>query len=246
MFHRSLGGRLRNELCASGQRMMPDSDVMGLDGLLVTTPVRTTIDLGRLLPRVPAFSGMDMMLSTALLVGEEVLEALPRFKGFRGVCQLRALAPYIDPSVAVARRVGRPAALARLRGPAAPEPQVEVEGPHGPCCLDIGDRRSRFVAEYDGQEWHGEEQAEHDEERRSFIARTQHWTIKVFRCRHVYGRHADVEDRLRAGMREALDTLGRRVGRLDAGAFATPRRAGRCPQPTRRDDQCVSLSAGSS
>lgn len=223
MFHRSRGGRLRNEMCSSGQRMMPDSDVMEVGGLLVTTPLRTTLDLGRLLPRDQGFAGMDMMLSTELVTHDEVLASVERFKGCRGVRQLRALTPWID-----GRSESPGESVLRLRwidcpGMPRPEPQVEVEGPYGPCWLDIGDPRSRFAAEYDGEEWHGPEQTEHDESRRSFIAKTQRWTVKVFRRRHVFGRHQNAEVGLQAGMREALDALGRPVGRLDAEAFTTPR-----------------------
>ena len=56
------GARLRNRLTASGQRCLPRAHVMEVEGLLVTTPVRTACDLGRLLPRDWAFAALDSML----------------------------------------------------------------------------------------------------------------------------------------------------------------------------------------
>ncbi len=49
------GRRLRNNLTASGERMLTDRDVVELGGLLVTTSLRTACDLARLLHRDQAW-----------------------------------------------------------------------------------------------------------------------------------------------------------------------------------------------
>lgn len=68
--------------------------------------------------------------------------------------------------------------------------------------LDLADPVTRYGAEYDGREFHGPEQAEHDEARRAWL-RSQGWTIDVFRSEDLYHR-SDVWGRLAAGHRRAL------------------------------------------
>ena len=53
--------RLRNGVVASGQRDLIDRDVAELDGLLVTSMIRTACDVGRLLPRYQAIGVMDAL-----------------------------------------------------------------------------------------------------------------------------------------------------------------------------------------
>ena len=110
VFHRRRGCRLRNDVVASGQRMMPDEHVMEVRGLCVTTPLRTACDLGRVLRRDAAFASLDAMLRLGAFGKEELLEASAGFRGYRWVRQLRALAPLAD-----ARAESPPESVLRLR-----------------------------------------------------------------------------------------------------------------------------------
>jgi hypothetical protein len=110
IFHRTRGCRLRTDLTASGQRMMPDEHIMDVRGILVTNPLRTTCDLGRLLHRDAAFAALDSMLRLGLFAHEELLEWAKGFRGYRHVRQLRALAPLAD-----ARAQSPPESILRLR-----------------------------------------------------------------------------------------------------------------------------------
>ena len=94
---RSPGYRLRNSATASGERTFGVGDVVDIDGLRVTSKLRTTCDLGRLLHRDQAMAAMDSMMHVADF-GLDVLVAQERrFRGQRGVCQFRELAPLADP-----------------------------------------------------------------------------------------------------------------------------------------------------
>ena len=62
----------------------------------------------------------------------------------------------------------------------------------------------RFAAEYDGEEFHGEDVETHDEERRQWLREAEGWTIVVARRDNVFGQHQDVHSLLRAGYRKAL------------------------------------------
>ena len=204
------GRRLRNELAASGERMLAEADILDLKGLLVTTPLRTACDLGRLLHRDQALAGMDSLSALGAFTVEELCLEVRRFKGYRGVIQLRSLAPLVDP------RAGSPGeSVLRLRwldvGLPRPRCQVEIPAPNGSYyLLDIGLEDRRLAAEYDGEEFHGEEQREDDEARREWARDELGWTIVVARRHNVFGRHQDIDRMLLAGHEEALRTPTRR------------------------------------
>ena len=201
------GRRLRNELAASGERMLADLDIRSLKGLLVTTPLRTACDLGRLLRRDQALAGMDSLAALGRFTVEELCSEVLRFKGYRGVIQLRHLAPLVDPMA------GSPGeSVLRLRwldlGLPRPRCQVRIPAPNGGYyLLDMGLEDRRFAAEYDGEEFHGEEHREDDEARREWARDVLDWTIVVARRHNVFGRRQDIDRMLRNGHEEALRSL---------------------------------------
>ena len=79
-FRPSDGGRLRNALAVSGEREILPRDLMELNGITVTTPLRTALDLGRMQPtRDLRLHGMDVMLGLGVFTHEELLAEVPRF-----------------------------------------------------------------------------------------------------------------------------------------------------------------------
>ena len=197
------GNRLRNGLVESGERSLSDEDVVSMSGLRVTSPLRTACDLGRLLHRDQAFAAMDSMATLGKFTVQDLVRSVPRFRGYRGVVQLRSLSPLIDPK---SQSPGE--SVLRLRwidvGLPRPECQIPVSSPYGGTWwLDLGDRGCRLAAEYDGEEFHGEDQQAHDRRRRGWLRRTQGWTIVVARRDNVYGRHQDIDTLLREGAAEA-------------------------------------------
>lgn len=203
-FHRTPGLRSRACICDGGERTMPESDVTLIGDLPVTTALRSALDMGRLLRRVRAFASLDSMLRLKKFESGELIDEVPRFKGYRGVRQLRALAPLADGR---SQSPGESALRLHWLGcPDLPRPelQVPVEGPSGaPYYLDLGVEEMRFGAEYDGQEWHGPDRVKHDAERRRWMSDHAGWSIEVFRRTNVFGQHQDAETLLRAAVREA-------------------------------------------
>jgi hypothetical protein len=203
------GRRLRNELTSSGERWLTDRDVAEVNGLRVTTALRTACDLGRLLHRDQAIGAMDALARLRHFEEDELLEELRRFKGYRGVVQLRVLAPLVDP---LAQSQAESTLRLRWVDAGLPRPtcQVEVPGPDGGrYFLDMGLEERRLAAEYDGEEWHGEERRGHDEERRDWVRESERWTIVVVRRANLYGRKQDAELLLREGNLTALKALRR-------------------------------------
>lgn len=203
------GSRLRNGLTQSGERALAPGDVTELDGLLVTTPLRTACDLGRLLRRDQAFAALDSMAALNRFTLPQLEHAVARFKGYRGVVQLRTFAPLVDPR---SQSPGESVLRLRWYDIGLPRPTCQVEVPRSESSsywLDIGLPEVRFAAEYDGEEFHGEVDQDHDQERREWIRREERWTIVVARRANVFGQHQDVHSLLQRGYREAL-TRGNR------------------------------------
>ncbi|MBO9523395.1 MAG: hypothetical protein J7518_17840 [Nocardioidaceae bacterium] len=194
------GHRLRNGLTDSGERMLRSRDVTEIEGLRVTTPLRTACDLGRLLHRDSAFAALDSMLGLGAFSSSELVAEVGRFRGYRGVRQLRAFAPLADPG---SESFGE--SVLRLRWYDAgslprPRTQIVVVSPRGSfASLDLGDPELRYAAEYDGEDFHGPEHREHDVRRRNWLA-AEGWTVDVFRREDVFGRAQHAEFTLLHGV----------------------------------------------
>ena len=211
MFLPSGRGRLRNSLSNSGERNLIDSDIVDVNGLRVTTPLRTACDLGRVRFREQSLAGLDAMLRLRVFSHEELLDAVTRFRRMRWVRNLRALAPLAD-----GRAASPGESVLRLRwlDRGLPRPQLQVEvWADGVlvAVLDIAHEGLRFAAEYDGHEWHGTpEQQEHDRRRRDLI-RDQGWVVTPFVAGDVFGRERRCDTMLTDGVREARALRGSTV-----------------------------------
>ena len=191
------GCRLRNELTASGERRLATRDLVHIDGLRVTTPLRTACDLGRLLHRDQAIAALDSLAALGVFTVDELLQEIARFRRYRGVIQLRVLSLLVDPK---SQSPGE--SVLRLRwidtGLPRPQCQVEVETDWGTSYwVDIGLPDLLFGAEYDGEEFHGEDVQDHDKSRRAWLRQERDWTIEVARKSNVYGREQDIHCSLR-------------------------------------------------
>jgi hypothetical protein len=197
------GHRLRSKLTVSGERRFSSRDLVEKGGLVVTSPLRTACDMGRLLHRDQAFAALDSLAAFGSFTVDELLVEVDRFKGFRGVVQLRAFAPLADP-----RSDSQSESVLRLRWYDAclprPECQAEAATPWGtPYRIDVGRPEERFGAEYFGEEFHGEDRVEHDHGRLEWLTNEGDWTIVVARKHNVYGPRQDIVDVLAAEWRLA-------------------------------------------
>lgn len=202
------GTRARRSDVLSGERMLLPRDVIDVNGVLVTTPLRTALDLGRLLWRFDALAALDAFLRLGVRHEEMILE-VERFKGYRGVVQLRVLVVIADgraesPAESALRLHWYDAGLPR------PELQWWVHADDGTPLyrLDLAIPEVRFAAEYDGAEFHtADTDREHDSRRRTWLRDARRWTVEVFVNDDVYAPRADPSPRLRAGLRQARGAL---------------------------------------
>ncbi len=206
---RAPGNRMKREAVRSGERTFLPSEIVEIDGLRVTSKLRTACDLGMQLPRRQAFAAMCAMMKVADFSTRDISQqADTRFKGYRWVTQLRSLAPRARHEFGSAAECWL--ALCWEDEITLPPyvPQYEVVGPHGPCFLDLAVPELRYAAEYDGVAWHGPDRLEHDEERRAFLREEGGWIIDVFRDEHIRGPAPAAGALLRSGIARARRRMG--------------------------------------
>lgn len=186
--------RVRKKAGGGGERTLLPHEIELVQGVPVTTPLRTACDLGRLLHRDHAIGGIDALLSLRRFTHDELLSDVERYRGMRGVVQLRALAPLAD-----ARAESPGESVLRLRwidaGLPLCRPQVEVRDDHGfvRAYVDLGAEELRLGAEYDGRDFHtSEADRARDRRRRAWLRDERGWTIRVFTREDVFGRHPTV------------------------------------------------------
>lgn len=159
--------------------LIPD-DLMTVEGVRVTTPLRTALDLGCNLGKHRALGALDQFMRLHELRHGDMLVALPRFHGRRGVVQLRQLIPLAD-GRAESMRESWVRLDIHLAGLPKPELQysIVVNGVER-YRLDLAYPAHRVVVEYDGEEFHKrtDDQREKDETRRNWL-RDHGWTVIV-------------------------------------------------------------------
>ncbi len=173
--------KIRRHGCAGGRRDLAAIDVMDLNGVRVTTPLRTALDLGARLRRGDALAALDGFMRVHGLTRDDYLGLLPRYRRRRGVIQLRQLVAIAD-----GRSESPGESSTRLAildaGYPDPVPQYWVcEGGIPIWRLDLAYPKHKVAIEYDGVAFHDSpEQRRHDEERRAWL-RARGWIIIVVR-----------------------------------------------------------------
>ncbi len=204
-------GRLRNDLADSGERTFRSDDIVEIDGLRVTTPIRTAWDLGRSRWPERSLSALDQMLRLNVFSHQELVAGVERFRGERWVTRLRAMAPLAD-----GRAESPPESVLRLRwieaGLPTPFPQYELwHSGEFLARLDIANEELGYGDEYDGDEWHSSpEQRAHDRNRRALCEQRANWLISKFVKRNLFGINQNAERLLREGAAEARRRRGLR------------------------------------
>lgn len=200
--------RVRTGVTAGGLRGLRATDVEVLSGLRVTTALRTALDLGRLTRRDQAIGALDALLRTGEFSRHQLIISLDRFKGYRGVCQLRDLAPLADGR---AESPGESVLGLRWLDAGLPTPDLQIRFLDGSGRLryrgDLGLARIKLLVEYDGSDFHSSPaQRAHDERRRAWLRR-QGWVVVVVRKEDVFGPAPRVFALLQQGMSRARAQL---------------------------------------
>lgn len=213
--------RSRRRGLLGGERDLADDDVMTRHGLTVTTPLRTAVDLACRRGRASALAVLDAFAHHHDVSRADLERMAARFRGRRGVTQLRELIPLVEP-----RTESTGESWSRLAihdaGLPAPQAQVWVRVDGSRYRLDLAWRWHRIAVEYDGREFHDDDVlAAADDVRREALRRAG-WIVIVVRAEDLSGPRMEAWlDELR----RALADRGPRPGRTYARASRAPRRA---------------------
>ena len=188
-------GRSGHEPIRTVEAVLPQSAIAEVDGLRVTTPLRTATDLGRRLRRPMALAALDAFAHSGQVTRHELAADLDRWRGFPGVIQLRDLVGVIEPK---AESPGESWLRLRLLDAGFPRPraQIEILDAFGRVLfrLDLGYDDRCIGLEYDGREYHeGLEATARDERRRALLRSVHGWDVYGFTRAHVLGRRHGLE-----------------------------------------------------
>ena len=157
------------------RRRLPDADVVRRDGVLVTTPVRTTLDLGRVQPPEEAVVCLDQFLRSRLVTLAELraAAAVTTGPGCRGI----SLATERADGLAQSPQETRLRLLLHRSSLPRPVAQFEVRDEGGfVAAVDFGWPELRIALEYDGV-WHGQAQQVGKDRRRLNRLSAAGWTV---------------------------------------------------------------------
>lgn len=200
----------------SAERSLRPDDVELIQGLPVTTPHRTALDLGCKLQRHHALSSIDAMLRLGGMSTESLYADLERFRRRRGVVQLRELLSMADPG---AESPGESWVRLVILDAGLPRPVVQfwVEQDGTPVFrLDLAYPALRICVEFDGRQFHtSDEDRARDETRRAWL-RAHGWRVIVVRSEDLLpGRQQRWLFELQRAISEAERTTFRTYGRYD-------------------------------
>ncbi len=173
-------------------------DVIELNGMPVTNPVRTALDLARHLPRRIAVAHLDALSSATGVTAAEVTPLIGRYKGARGVRECLTALSLMDggaqsPKETWLRLVLIDAGLPR------PVTQIRVTAGQLVAYLDMGWQEPKVALEYDGDQHRNDRRQYVRDIRRAEIVDGLGWrVIKVIN-----------EDRPNAIVQRARDALAR-------------------------------------
>ena len=203
--------RTRRTEALGGVRDLADADWIQLDGVKVTTPLRTALDLGCCLHRREALAAMDALARGHAFSTAELARELPRYRRRRGVVQLRGLVPLVRPEAESMRETWTRLAM---RDFGLPEPAVQywvVLDGVPTYRLDLAYPHARIAIEYDGRLHHtSRADRARDEQRRAWL-RAHGWTVIVVRAADLA---PGADDGWLYAVRDALAQAHRRPRRI--------------------------------
>ncbi len=139
-------------IAVRGDRLA-DDELMVVDGMAVTTPVRTALDLACWYPRVTALAVLDDLARASQFDTGEVLALIERYPGRRGIRQARSILNLVDRGAQSPRETWLRVLLVDAGLP-IPTTQIPVHDEFGQLVgyLDMGWEDVKVAAEYDGEQ----------------------------------------------------------------------------------------------
>jgi hypothetical protein len=146
------GDQLRLRGARARSALLHEDDVIEVNGVAATSPVRTLVDLARQSDPVEAVVGADAMLATARCTLSDATAYLERCRGWRGVRSAAVALSLAEPNTQSPMETRQRMALMRAGLP-RPTPQVAVRDESGflIAYVDNGYETWRVGVDYDGE-----------------------------------------------------------------------------------------------
>jgi hypothetical protein len=197
------GRRLRTRVgCLVREITVADSDLTLVDGVLVTTPLRTVFDCGRWLSLIEGVVVADALSHSGAMTQPDLAAYARTHRGLRGVRRLAQVLDLMEPKSESPMET-RVRLLIVLAGLPKPTAQLVILDRNGQFVAraDLGYEEQRLLVEYDGAfHW---EQRRADDRRRDAL-RALGWTVLVFSREDYY----QTPERI---LREIARALAKRV-----------------------------------
>jgi hypothetical protein len=170
--------RLRRIGVAGGSRDLDPLDVLAIGDVRVTTPLRTALDLGCSLRPTAALAVLDQFMRVHHLTRAEMAAEVLRYRGRRGVIQLRWMISLADSASESAGESWIRLAIVKANLP-HPELQIVVVLDGRELRLDLAYPKHRICIEYDGAEFHTSPSQRRADDARRDLLRAHGWTVIV-------------------------------------------------------------------
>ena len=183
------------------RRDLAPEDVVLVDGLRLTTPLRTVLDLARSLPLEQAVAAADSALRSGLVTLDALLAAARALPTARGLSRVSRVVSLVDPSSgSVLESVCR--VLFALAGLPAAHTQFSVRGPGGRILgrVDFAWPEQRLVVETDGFAFHADRRSYRDDRRRTNALVVAGWRVLRFSWEDVLHDPANVVQAVRTAL----------------------------------------------
>jgi hypothetical protein len=168
------------------RRRLPDDDVVQRDGVLVTTPLRTALDLGRVQPPDEAVVCLDQFLRSRLVTLTELRAAAAATTG----PGCRGIRRAVDRADGLAQSPQETRVRLIIHASSLPTPiaqhVVRDADARFVAQVDFGWPEQKIALEYDGV-WHGEAQQVGKDRRRLNRLTAAGWTV-------IFATAADLRD----------------------------------------------------
>ncbi|MGE2688294.1 hypothetical protein [Mycolicibacterium pulveris] len=132
--------------------VLDEPDVMTVDGIPVTTPVRTAVDIARRYPFGPAVTAIDTLANATRLTTPELRLLARRYPGLGGIRRAEKTLQFVDPGSESPKETWLRLLVIRNGFP-PPETQIPVYNEHGVlvAVLDMGWRDRKLALDYEGE-----------------------------------------------------------------------------------------------
>jgi hypothetical protein len=131
--------------------LVEDDEICMVNGMRVTTPLRTAIDMARHYPADTSVPAIDALARATRLTVADLRQALARYAGWKGIRRARIAVDLVDPGAESPKETWLRLLIVRAGFP-RPETQLRVHDQYGALIgeVDLGWRTRKIAVEYEG------------------------------------------------------------------------------------------------